>query len=85
MTKSPQSDSRDLLAEQLNAIIERYDENPKEADQSIRELLGITLPEDGVLYVDDVFEATRTAGLCIQFKLPKDDGTNGGEDDANIE
>lgn len=78
MTKLPQSDSRDLLAEQLNAIIDRYDENPKEADQSIRELLGITIPEDGVLYVDDVFEATRTAGLRIQFKLLKDDCAIGG-------
>lgn len=85
MIKSPQSDSREMLAEQLNAIIDRYDENPKEADQSIRELLDITLPEDGVLYVDDVFEATRTAGLRIQFKLLKDDGAIGGEDGANFE
>lgn len=85
MTKSPQSDSLEVLAEQLNAIIERYDDNPKEADQSIRELLGITLPEDGVLYVDDVFEATRTAGLRIHFKLLKDDGAVGDEDGTNVE
>lgn len=84
MITSPEQDSQEALAEQLNAILDRYDDNPKEADQSIRELLAITLPEDGVLYAEDVFEATRTAGLRIQFKLMKDGGAVGGEDDANF-
>lgn len=85
MTESSQSDSQEVLAEKLNAIIDRYDENPKEADESIRALLGITLPEDGVLYVDAVFEATRAACLRIQFKLLKDDGAVGGTDGTNVE
>lgn len=81
MSTSPGPDSQKALAEALNEILDRYDDNPKEADQSIRELLAITLPEDGVLYAEDVFEATKAAGLRIQFKLLKD----GGEDGATLE
>lgn len=81
MSTSPGPDSQEALAEALNEILDRYDDNPKEADQSIRELLAITLPEDGVLYAEDVFEATKAAGLRIQFKLLKD----GGEDGATLE
>lgn len=73
-----------MLAEQLNAILGRYAENSKEADQSICELLDIALPEDGVLYVDDMFGSIRKAGLRIQFKLLKPDGALSGEDDANV-
>lgn len=85
MITSFEPDSQEVLAEQLNAILDRYDDDPKEADQSIRELLAITLPEDGVLYAEDVFEAFKAAGLRIQFKLLKDDGAVGGEDGANLE
>ncbi|MNX99700.1 hypothetical protein D3C86_1321660 [compost metagenome] len=85
MITSSEPNSQEALAGQLNAILDRYDDDPKEADQSIRELLAITLPEDGVLYAEDVFEATKAAGLRIQFKLLKDDGAVGGEDDANLE
>lgn len=81
MSTSPGPDSQEALAKALNEILDRYDDNPKEADQSIRELLAITLPEDGVLYAEDVFEATKAAGLRIQFKLLKD----GGEDGATLE
>ncbi|OMG57642.1 hypothetical protein [Brevundimonas sp. ZS04] len=81
MSTSPGPDSQEALAEALNEILYRYDDNPKEADQSICELLAITLPEDGVLYAEDVFEATKAAGLRIQFKLLKD----GGEDGATLE
>jgi hypothetical protein len=85
MITSPEQDSQEALAEQLNAILDRYDDNPKEADQSIRELLAITLPEDGVLYAENVFEATKAAGLRILFKPLKDDGAVGGEHRANLE
>jgi len=76
-------DPREMLAEQLNAIIDRYRDNPTEADETIRQLLGITLSDDGVLYAEDVFEATWTAGLRIQFKGLKDDSINVAGTDTN--
>ena len=76
MIREPMLDRREMLAEQLNAIIDRYRDNPTKADETIRQLLGITISEDGVLYAEDVFEATRIAGLRIQFKELKDDSIN---------
>lgn len=67
MTAAPTQASAEALAAGLNAILNRYCEHPKEADNAIGTLLGIALPEDGTLYAEDVFEATKAAGLRIKF------------------
>lgn len=76
MTKPPTSNHEETLAEQLNAILDHYRENPIEADKSICKLLSIDLAEDGTLYAEDVFEATQKAGLRVQFKALEDNVDN---------
>ncbi|WP_125900651.1 MULTISPECIES: hypothetical protein [Brevundimonas] len=67
MTTAPMQASAEALAASLNAILDRYCKHPKEADKAIATLLSIALPEDGILDAEDVFEASKAAGLRIRF------------------
>ncbi len=67
MTAAPTQASAEALAASLNAILDRSCDPAGEADKAIAALLRIALPEDGILYAEDVFEATKAAGLRIRF------------------
>lgn len=67
MTAAPTQASAEALAAGLNAILDRACDPVEGTDKAIATLLGIALPEDGTLYAEDVFEATKAAGLRIRF------------------
>ena len=67
MTAAPTQASAEALAACLNAILDRACDPAEETDKAIATLLNIALPEDGILDAEDVFEASKAAGLRIRF------------------